>query len=72
MNTYTVTTPDGQLVTKRSSRVFTHAVVRRNRGSDRFFINFASSEARADAEARVMADTRDYIEVVPLANADES
>lgn len=68
MTTYTVTMPDGTEFTRTSKRVYTHALIRRNKGSEVFYTSLASSEALAEREARVFADDRSYIEIVPLVN----
>jgi hypothetical protein len=71
-NRYTVTTPDGRTITRTSNRPMSHALVRRNRDHfGGYFINLASSREAAEREARVRADDRDHIEVVPIVDADE-
>lgn len=61
--TYTVVHPGGT-VTRRSIQDYGYAIIRRNLGSDHYFVNLAKSEAKANAEARVKAETRDHVEVV--------
>lgn len=64
MTTYTVIDPSGTSHTRRSTaRTYTHAVIRQNKGEDTYYVNFATSEERAEKEARVLADLRSYIEV---------
>lgn len=68
MNTYTVTDPAGVVHTRNSAaRTYTHALIRKNVGSDTYFVNWATSEAKALQEARVHAGSRSYIRVVDLA-----
>lgn len=61
---YTVTLPDGETISRRAARTFTHVVVRRNATYGPYYVNFASSEEKARRESRVLAAGRDYIEVV--------
>jgi len=68
MSTYTVTDPAGVVHTRNSTaRTYTHALIRKNMGSDTYFVNWATSEAKAQQEARVHAGSRSYIRVVDLA-----
>jgi hypothetical protein len=61
--TYTVVHPGGTF-TRRSGQDYGYAIIRRNRGSDHYFVNLAKTEAKANTEARVQAETRDHVEVV--------
>ena len=64
MTSWSVTDPSGVEHTKRSSsRSFQFALIRQNRGSDSYFVNWATSQRSAEAEARVQASQRSYIEV---------
>jgi hypothetical protein len=66
MAAYSVTDPSGKRHTKSSkARIYTHAVIRQNVGTDYYFVSFASSEAAALKESRVFASQRSYIAVVP-------
>jgi hypothetical protein len=64
--TYSVTLPDGSTVEKTSTRVFTHALIRQNKGETGYFVNFASSLERATAESRVGIASRSHVEIVAL------
>ena len=64
--TYTVTMPDGTTFMRNSKRAYTHALIRRNVGSEVFFVSLATSLERAERESRVFANTRSYVEIVPF------
>lgn len=64
--TYRVTDPNGAAHTQRSSRTFTHALIRRNKGSNNYFVSWASSQGNAERECRVKADARDHMSIVPV------
>ena len=64
---WTVTDPAGRKHIRNSAtRVYTHAVIRQNKGSESYFVNWSTSEDKARAEARVLADRRSYIQIVEL------
>lgn len=61
---WSVTDPAGVEHSRSSkTRVYTHAIIRQNRGSDSYFVNWSTSQQAAEAESRVQASTRSYIEV---------
>lgn len=65
-----VTDPSGRVHTKkRGTRNYTHALIRQNKGDEEtghYFVNWATSEANAYKESRVLRDVRSYIQVVKL------
>jgi hypothetical protein len=69
MSDYTVTDPAGVVHTrKRGARKYTHALIRQNKdgNQNRYFVNWASSLANAEKEARVYASSRSYIAIVEI------
>lgn len=62
---WSVTDPAGVEHTKRSaSRVYTHAVIRENKDNPgSYFVNWSQNKEGAEAESRVQAHQRSYIEV---------
>lgn len=69
--TYTVIHPGGTFV-RNSSRHYGYAIIRRNRGTQKFFVNLAADETKALTEARVHAEIRDHIDVVPFVDAGQA
>jgi hypothetical protein len=66
MATFRVTDPAGKVHTKSSkARIYSHAVIRQHVGTDYYFVSFASSQAKAEAEAGVHKTQMSYIAVVP-------
>ena len=66
---YAVTDPAGITHTrKRGKRVYTHALIRQNKGSDpdHYYVNWASSETNAIKESKVLANQRSYVAIVAL------
>lgn len=62
-----VTDPSGIVHTKKiGKRTYTHALIRQNKGSEGYFVNWASSEKNAIRESRVLDDSRSYVEIVEL------
>ena len=67
MATWSVTDPSGVAHTRSSkTRVYTHAIIRWNVGSDTYFVNWSTSRKSAESESRVQASQRSYIEVRAL------
>lgn len=64
MQTITVTDPAGVTHTRNTTRSYPWAIIRRNAGETNYFVNFAGTFAAASREARVQAETRNYIAVV--------
>lgn len=62
---WTIIDPAGQAHSKRSTtRVYTHAVIRENKDNPgSYFVNWSQSKEGAEAESRVLAHLRSYIEV---------
>ena len=71
---YRVTDPDGKVHEQRSSRKFTHVLIRRNKGEyDRhYFVSWASSKDNAEREARVKPNSRDHVSIVPVQSSTPS
>lgn len=65
-HTYAVTAPDGKVFTRTSSRIYTHALIRQNKGDTPYYVSFSSSLKAAQAESRVFASFRSHNEIVEV------
>lgn len=64
---WSVVDPAGIRHTKSSrSKEYSHAIIRRNKGAESYFVSWSTSEQRARAESKVQIASRDYVEVVTL------
>lgn len=64
-----VADPSGKIHAKKiGARNYTHALIRQNKDSEpgHYYVNWATSKANAEREARVLRECRSYIEIVEL------